>query len=307
MPMVRGMALIRTEQLLREGTDARQIGRMVAESRLIKIRHGVYDDTTDDLGPEDRHLKLIAATVGLLGDGAILSHASAGLLHGMPVPRGILEKVAITRMSAGGGHVHRQLHEYKAALRDRDVVEVSGLLVTSPTRTAIDIARSLGLAYGLAACDVALRSGQAREALAEQITLWPRRPGMARALRAATLADGRSESYGESLSRLMMWQLGVPAPELQWPCWVDGRRFRSDFAWPQLGVLGEFDGKIKYDQSLTPGQSVAEVVMAEKRREQALQAQSWYVVRWGMDELRDPPAFKSLLDSAFRNAAARRR
>jgi hypothetical protein len=298
-----GMALIRTEQLLREGMDARQIGRKVAEARLVKIRHGVYDDAPADGGPEDDHLKLIAGTVGLLGAGAILSHASAGLLHGMPVPRSALDKVTITRMSAGGGHVHHQLHEYKAALRDLDIVEISGLLVTSATRTAVDLARTTGLAYGLAACDVALRRGHPLDELAEQVSLWPRRPGMAKGRRAAALADGRSESYGESLSRLLMWQLGVPSPELQWPCWVDGRQFRSDFAWPELGVLGEFDGKIKYDQLLSPGQSAAEVVMAEKRREQALQAQSWYVVRWGMAELQDPPRFKSLLDAAFRNAS----
>ena len=52
-------------------------------------------------------------------------------------------------------------------------------------------------------------------------------------------------------------------------CTTRGGRLvgRTDFAWPEYGLLGEFDGRGKYLRNLKQGQSVADVVMAEKARE----------------------------------------
>lgn len=76
----------------------------------------------------------------------------------------------------------------------------------------------------------------------------------------------------------------MPAPELQVNIfdhrgsWVA----RSDFGWLGHGVLGEFDGRIKYLG--TPDQ-VATAVMKEKRREAKLRDLGWTVARWGMSDL----------------------
>lgn len=96
-----------------------------------------------------------------------------------------------------------------------------------------------------------------------------------------------------------MWQMGLPQPVLQPRFEIAGRLFRSDFGWPAFRVLGEFDGRTKYEELLRPGQSPADVIMAEKRREQYLQSENWYVVRWGMDDMRDRQTFLRLLESAF--------
>ena len=45
-----------------------------------------------------------------------------------------------------------------------------------------------------------------------------------------------------------------------------------DWAWPDHGVLGEFDGKVKYGRLLKPGQDVGQVVFAEKQREDLIRA-----------------------------------
>lgn len=47
------------------------------------MRHGAY---ASEAGADEasRHLQLIAGTWPLLGDQAVLSYASAGLLHGLP-------------------------------------------------------------------------------------------------------------------------------------------------------------------------------------------------------------------------------
>jgi hypothetical protein len=290
-----------TGQLRDQGVDGDQLRRLSRTGEVVRVRHGVYDSEPAELKPIEAHRRLIAATVPLLGEDAVLSHSSAAVLHGMPVPVWQLDRVWVTRQSSGGGHLSPQLHEYKARFREEDVVEVDGLRVTRPERTAVDLARRVGLGYGLAAADSALRTGADLAALDEQVALWPRRPGMRKARTVVALADGDAESYGESVSRLLMWQLGLARPVLQPRLIIGGRRFRADFGWPEFGVLGEFDGRVKYDELLKPGESAADVIMAEKAREQLLQSLHWYVVRWGMADLRDPQGFRRLLLAAFAN------
>ena len=51
---------------------------------------------------------------------------------------------------------------------------------------------------------------------------------------------------------------------------------RTDFAWPAYGLFGEFDGRGKYLRSFKPGQSVTDVVLAEKAREDRIRE----ITRW---------------------------
>jgi hypothetical protein len=110
-----------------------------------------------------------------------------------------------------------------------------------------------------------------------------RRPGTRGARRAIGFADGLSESVGESRSRVAIAAAGLPVPVLQWEVHAAaGGRFvgRVDFGWPELTVVGEFDGLIKYGRALRPGQDPAEVLVAEKLREDALRDEGLGVVRW---------------------------
>src|SRR5436190_23311094 len=74
-------------------------------------------------------------------------------------------------------------------------------------------------------------------------------PGGLQAEQVCGLADARVETPGESVSRFMFVEEGVEMPELQ--VWIDmpdgGPSARVDFLWRKRGVIGEFDGKIKYD------------------------------------------------------------
>lgn len=64
----------------------------------------------------------------------------------------------------------------------------------------------------------------------------------------------------------------IPAPVLQVEVrdahgqWVA----TTDVAWPALRAVGEVDGRVKYDQLLTPGKTAADAVMAEKRRDELI-------------------------------------
>ncbi|MFN8108092.1 MAG: hypothetical protein U0R21_09955 [Nocardioidaceae bacterium] len=37
-----------------------------------------------------------------------------------------------------------------------------------------------------------------------------------------------------------------------------------DFYWPGYGVIGEFDGRVKYEKLRKPGESATDVLMREK-------------------------------------------
>jgi hypothetical protein len=114
--------------------------------------------------------------------------------------------------------------------------------------------------------------------------------GSRHAARVITFADGRSESVGESRSRVHLAQLGLAPSALQFPVRSPGGVFigRADFAWEQAGVIGEFDGRVKYGRLLRPGQEAGEVVFEEKRREDAMRDAAWEVVRWTWQDLSTP-------------------
>ncbi len=100
------------------------------------------------------------------------------------------------------------------------------------------------------------------------------------------LADGRSESAGESLSRVAMLRLGVETPELQLAIVVNGREVRPDFAWPRCLVAGECDGRQKYlDPSLRgTARSEWDVLRAEKERDAVLLKHFRTVVHWNAED-----------------------
>jgi hypothetical protein len=130
--------------------------------------------------------------------------------------------------------------------------------------------------------DAALATGKTtREALVSALLRAIGWLGSPAARRAVAFADERSESVGESRSRVAIALAGLPEPVLQWE--VAG--FRTDFGWPDHCVVGEFDGEIKYGRLLRPGQQPGDVVFAEKRREDALRAHGLEVVRWTWQDL----------------------
>ena len=133
-------------------------------------------------------------------------------------------------------------------------------------------------------------------------------PGVRRARRVVGFLDWRSESAGESVSRVRMLEDrvrmledGLPIPDLQREIFgPDGRLLaRVDFLWDEQHTIGEFDGKIKYGRLLQPGQSIEKVVFEEKVREDALRDLGWQVVRWLWRDLYRPGVLRDRVLRAF--------
>jgi hypothetical protein len=213
--------------------------------------------------------------------------------------------VHVTRARRGGGRRGARVHVHAAALDPDEITEVAGVRVTSPARTVADLARSVPFEEAVAVADAALYADLVSPAeLAEAVSRMERRPGAPAARRVVGFADGRTEGVGESRSRVAIARARLPVPVPQWEVY-DHRGCllgRTDFGWPQLRTVGEFDGRIKYGRLLRPGQSVSDAVVAEKYREDAIRDQDLAVVRWTWADLSDFAPTAARLRRRFRPA-----
>jgi hypothetical protein len=293
--------------LLTAGFSDDEVRRLVRTGRLTPVRRGVYVQSGM---PEDvlaRHVLHVLAAAGELARDAVVSHASAAVLHGLPIWGVPLERVHVTRPRRGGGRRGALVHVHPAPLGPDEVVTIAGLRVTSLARTVADLARTLPFEQAVVLADAARfhkRPGRVAEAdLLAALDGAPRRPGTRAARRAIDFSEELSESVGESRSRVALAAAGLAPPVLQWEvrAAATGRLIgRVDFAWPQLGTVGEFDGLVKYGRTLCPGQDVAEVLVAEKLREDALRDEDLGVVRWIWSDLRDFAPTAQRLRSRYR-------
>lgn len=80
---------------------------------------------------------------------------------------------------------------------------------------------------------------------------------------------------------------------------ADGFTGRCDFGWREHGVVGEFDGKIKYQRDGYGGLHPEQVVWREKLREDRMRATGLGMVRWTTVDLAHPQRFRRMLLSAF--------
>jgi hypothetical protein len=269
-------AVITRTEALESGLSQGAIRHRLASGRWQRLRRGIY--LTGGVGPT--HREAVAAALAAFGPDAAASHQSAALLHGIDLA-GRPTAVHLTRPPTcrNGRHEMPGVVERAAQLPAGHVRVVDGVRVTTPARTVVDLARHLAFEESLVSIDSALRQGLATPAeiarVLDDCSAWPR----ARRARTAVLhGDGRSESALESLSRGVLILARLPAPELQQiVADADGLVGRVDFLWSEAGLVGEADGRGKYDSPST--------LWAEKRREDRLREAGFRVVRWGWEDV----------------------
>lgn len=294
--------------LYREGFSTRRISDLATQGELRRLRQGGYSDSP--LGtPVEVHRQLIEVTAPYLGPRTVLSHTSAAVLHGLPVPDDILFRVTATRFrtTRGGGNSRKKLRIFAAALAPEDIVEIGSLPVTSLSRTAADLARVLDQSDAVVLLDAALhdpRGGELsgmREQIADHIGIGRSRNNTFAAIQRLGLADGRADSPLETRIRLVFHRNGIDKPVLQWQIYDESGTFvaRTDFAWPELGVVGEADGLVKYLKHLRPGETPADAVVREKQREDRIRKRGLLVGRWINGDLERPTQICSELRHLF--------
>ena len=298
--------LLRSLAVARGSTD-RELAASVRRGELLRLQRGAYLDELPAV-PEQRHRFVVAATLAATSVPSVVSHVSAAVLHRLPVYGVPLGRVHVIRPPRASGSGSARVHLHVARLPGSDVVEVGGLPVTTVTRTVVDVARSVPFESAVVTADAALLTRATTPAqLADCLADMGPVPGSRRAARVLSFADGRSESVGESRSRVVVHDLGLPPPELQ-ACVLgrDGTVVgRVDFLWDDAATVGEFDGRVKYGRLLRPGQSPGDAVYQEKLREDAIRDTGLGVVRWTWRDLATPDVLARRLLAAF--ARGRRR
>ena len=294
----------RARDLIAAGATPYELGARVARGNLVRVRRGAYADAVG-LTPEDAHLRLLRATLAELGPDAVASHASAALLHGLPVAPADLGLVRVTRRSPTHGRSGPGFRQSTASLASEEVVDAGGVPCTSATRTAIDVACSTSFGWAVGACDAVLHLELAdADALGLACAQASGRRGVQKARAAVAFADERAESVLESLSRVQLRRLGLPKPVLQFEVTLDGRVVATtDFAWPEWGVVGEADGTQKYVDQAFDHRTGSEVIRDEKRREGKIRDAGWWITRWDWDLVHRPVAFERRIRAAFAHAA----
>ncbi len=208
--------------------------RAVQRGRLHRIYTGVYAIAPLQLLPSlaTAHAALLAC-----GPSAAISHCSAAVIWGMVV--GEPQEVDIVVVGHGRGRRRPGIRTHRVkALASADVRRHQRLLLTSPARTAFDLATELSERELERVLDDAIaRRIVSRSALRDVLA---RHRGNRGSAALGRLIDEQtvSRSTGEKVLLKLIRKAGMPSPETNAPF----GRFEIDFFWREQKVAVELDG-----------------------------------------------------------------
>lgn len=288
--------------LLEAGQSDRSIARQVRRKELHRIRHGSYVvyqawhalDAAEQHGLEGR------AVLARAGTETVISHSSALPHWGSPTWGLDLSRVHVTRTDGKAGRKHAGVRQHRGRVASEDVVRRNGVPVTTPARLLIEVATVANLESSLivwnhflhhkltTADEVVRRYREVIDGAKGSMERWPDTLLVNLLL---MLADERIESVGETRTMHLCWKqhLPMPVPQLEIRDRAGRVVARLDFAWPEHKVWLEFDGKAKYSQHLRKGETPADAVLREKRREEMIyELTGWRCIRITWRDLMHP-------------------
>jgi hypothetical protein len=286
------------------------IAKAVSSRQWIRVRRGAYvlAPIYADLDLAGRYDLLCRAAVRQARTPVVLSHTSALAQWGCPLWDADLTEVHLTRPDGTTNRREAHVRPHRGLLLDGDVVERNGLTVMSPVRAALEYTTLTNVEHSVVEVDDLLhRKLVDLAALRARYAEMARWPGTLITVLVLRLADGRSESVGETRARYLVWSQGLPPPEVNYPILDEhGREVaRVDLAWPAYGLFLEFDGRVKYERLLKEGESASDVVFREKQREDMIcRLTGWRCIRIVWADLYKPEVTAARIRAMFRPVAA---
>ena len=173
----------------------------------------------------------------------------------------------------------------------------------TPALAVLGAAMTSGIETGVVAADAALAAGKMT---VDDLETWlgrlSRHRDVTKARQAVRLADARSESVGESRTRLLLNAIGFkPTPQVEIRDRHGRLVGRVDFMLYRERIIVEFDGLMKY-----AGANGRDALAAEKSREDRLRALGYEFVRLTWADLSRPATVERQLRLAVARASARR-
>jgi len=246
--------------------------------------------------PMDHRVRCEAAAL-LLPKGGAIGGLSALWLWGV-TPLGEPAEVMAMVPAEHRSRRHAGLAVRRGPLPADEVTEILGLPVTTPERTAFDLARLLPRTEAVICLDALLNRRKVfRDRLGAFFDAHPGWPGRPAADRALSLAEPLAESPMETRLRLLIVDAGLPLPVAQYKI-VNGRRFvaRVDYAYPEYRIALEYDGDHHREQVTH---------RFDMERQNELHVMGWTVLRFHADDvLRRPQETVAKIRAVLRRAGA---
>jgi hypothetical protein len=274
--------VMHVEHLEALGLRPRAVQHRAAAGRLHRVYRGVYSLVPPKLlTREGRWL----AAVFACGPGAVLSHRSAGVLHGLRDWGHTKIEVTIrgrSTRSHDGILVHRS-----KTLTETDVTVVDGIPCTTVARTQFDLAevvtrRELERVFDQAEVMEAFDLG----ALQDQIARNPTRPAAAivrSVLEEHYIGRTPTRSELEEAGLAMSRACGLADPETN--VFIDPgdgeRAIEGDLVWRQQRIIIQLDGERFHH--------TRQAFERDRRNDQRLLAAGWLVIRVTWRQLKNEP------------------
>ncbi len=247
----------RTEQ------ERQSLYRRERGGEFLRIAPGHFIETIShgDLDAEEQVLVRIAA-FACCAPASVAVGRTAARLWELPILPPADHGTWRVELGRIGGRTRRTRHVHYRHLSagHRDHIETTDcgfgtVRVTGVLATALDLARWSSLADAVRVLDHCLREDLfTHEEMERRAGEMHRLQGAAQVGQAVALATASSESPRESEVKVLLRELGAPVPWQQ--ATIRDQRGREigrvDFFWPELGLIIEFDGDVKYSL-LDPG------------------------------------------------------
>jgi hypothetical protein len=240
--------------------------RHTLRTRYRAMHHDVYIAKDADITPV---LRAKACWLRSRGHG-VLAGFSAAALHGARwIDANLPATIIDTNRRRTPG-----ITVWADEINDDETCVIEGMRVTTPARTALDLARRYPVDAAVVAIDALTRATRLKvPAIEAQARRYPGRRGLKRALMALDLVDPGAESPPETRLRLLIVRAGFPRPQTQLRVYDQYGVLigEVDMGWRELKIAVEYEG----DHHRTSRR----VFHKDIKRVDALLEQGWIVIR----------------------------
>jgi hypothetical protein len=256
-----------------------------------RLLHNVYADP----GLTADHELYARGAALVMPEAAVLGGRSAAAWFGAPFASAV-DPVVVVVPPDSTWRGPRGIRVHRTSLRPGDVLNLEdGIRLTTPLRTAWDVATLETVPTAVALLDAMVRTGNLDLAAYRRMS----EPGhgrwrSGRVAKVLPLVDGRSESPPESWVRVACARAGLPAPVPQFVVLHEGEFLgRVDLAWPEAKLIVEYEGAHHFDELQ---------IRRDDRRYERLTAAGWRVIRLSASDLRDMDALVARIAEELRAA-----
>jgi very-short-patch-repair endonuclease len=269
--------VVARRQLVEHGVGRGAVEARLRRGSLYVIHRGVYAVGHCKVTPKGRRMAAALAC----GDGAVVSHRSAGRCWGL-LRGSDGAAIEVTRPRGHGARAGIEMH--RASLPDDERTTVDGVPVTTVPRTIFDIAahgdrrnveRAFHEAEVLGLTDFL--------SIPDLLDRYPGHAGvpMLRDLLQIGPGGGATDNDFEAAFADLIDRHRLPRPRFNPDLVVAGRHFRPDCAWMTQGVVVELDGRAFH--------ATRHAFEADRARDRIFVANGWRVIRVTWRQLVDSP------------------